>query len=169
MAIPTYQKTELGRQVLKDRSPELTSKQRSAFILFDGTRSTLEVLNATSGLGMTPDDVDMMVQRGFLAPVVKPAGTGGPRAASSLSEVPASSTPAGLVFGVSGLTEDQDRYQSAYLMATELTSSLGLRGFRLNLAVEAAGNLQQLRALAPKIREALGPDKVRLFEQTLGL
>jgi hypothetical protein len=54
-------------------------------------------------------------------------------------------------------------------MATELTSSLGLRGFRLNLAVEAANSLQQLRALAPKIREALGSDKVSQFEKTLGL
>ncbi len=169
MAIPTYQKTELGRQVLKDRSPELTSKQRSAFILFDGNRSTLEVLNATSGLGMSLDDVEMMVQRGFLSPVVKPVSQAVPRPAMQPSEVPVKADSAGLVFGVSGLTEDQDRYQSAYLMATELTSSLGLRGFRLNLAVEAAGSLQQLRALAPKIREALGAEKVSRFEQTLGL
>ena len=49
-----------------------------------------------------------------------------------------------------------ERYQAAYPVATELTASLGLRGFRLNLAVEAAGSFADLAALAPKIRQAVG-------------
>jgi hypothetical protein len=65
------------------------------------------------------------------------------------------------------LTDQQDRYKRAYPLAAQLTSSLGLRGFRLNLAVEAAGNLEQLRALTPKIREAVGPEKCRDLEHVL--
>ena len=39
-------------------------------------------------------------------------------------------------------------------IATQLTAALGLRGFRLNLAVEGATSYEQLAAqLAPKIRE----------------
>ena len=40
--------------------------------------------------------------------------------------------------------EGRRRYQSAYPLATKLTASLGLRGFRLNLAVEAAGSYEEL-------------------------
>lgn len=50
---------------------------------------------------------------------------------------------------------------------TRLTAGLGLRGFLLNLAVEAAGDLSKLRELAPKIEQAVGPDKFRELESAL--
>jgi hypothetical protein len=176
MAIPIYQKTEAGRLAWKERSPSLTGKQRSAFILFDGVRSTLEVLNATVGLGMTPDDIDVMEQHGFIEGLV--SSWGALPAAGKTSATPANGDDDGSedsgssVYEAhlpSGLTQDQDRYQAAYLLATQLTANLGLRGFRLNLAVESASNLDQLRELAPKIREAVGPEKARQFERALGL
>jgi len=43
-------KTEIGQQVLKDRSVRLTPRQRSAFILFDGRRSVADVLAAGMGV-----------------------------------------------------------------------------------------------------------------------
>ena len=48
------------------------------------------------------------------------------------------------------------RYQTAYPMAVSITGGLGLKGFRLNLAVEAAMGYEQLVELAPRIREAVG-------------
>lgn len=48
-----------------------------------------------------------------------------------------------------------------------MTAGLGLRGFRFNLAVEAAGNLAQLQELAPKIKEAVGPEKFRELQSAL--
>jgi hypothetical protein len=42
-----------------------------------------------------------------------------------------------------------------------------LRGFRLNLAVESAGDLAKLKELAPKIREAVGAEKFRELEIAL--
>ena len=62
---------------------------------------------------------------------------------------------------------DMERYQAAYLIATELTSGLGLRGFRLNLALEGAGGFDDLAALAPKIREAVGDAKFARLEKAL--
>jgi hypothetical protein len=61
----------------------------------------------------------------------------------------------------------QQRYAEAYPIATRLTAELGLRGFRLNLAVEAAGNFEQLLELAPKIREAVGPGKFAPLDDAL--
>jgi hypothetical protein len=61
----------------------------------------------------------------------------------------------------------QEHYSRAYPIATRLTANLGLRGFRLNLAVEGAGNLAQLRELAPKIKEAVGPEKFKELQSAL--
>ena len=62
---------------------------------------------------------------------------------------------------------DQQRYTDAYPIATELTAGMGLRGFRLNLAVEGAGSFSDLAALAPKIREAVGDAKFARFDKAL--
>lgn len=129
-----YTKTEAGQLAFKRRSPLLSSRQRSAFILFDGAKTLEQVLTATSGLGVTQADVEHMLAHGLLAApepvvVVEPAAS--------------SRTP-------------QQRYADAYPIATRLTASPGLRGFKLNLAVEAAQGLDDLLALLPKIEEALG-------------
>jgi hypothetical protein len=47
-----YAKTEAGQLALKERSPQLTSRQRSAMILFDGKKTVDQVLAATAGLGI---------------------------------------------------------------------------------------------------------------------
>ena len=139
-----YTKTELGQSALQDRSLALTPRQRSTFIMFDGKRSMDEVLKATAGLGVTVDDVNHLVSLGLLAA----------RAAVQAAD------------GVPGLGA-RAHYSKAYPIATRLTAGLGLRGFRLNLAVEAAGDLAKLQELAPKIKEAVGPEKFRELENAL--
>jgi hypothetical protein len=62
---------------------------------------------------------------------------------------------------------DQQRYKDAYPIATQLTGSLGLRGFRLNLSVEGTANCEQLLALLPKIEAAVGPDKAAALARAL--
>ena len=61
----------------------------------------------------------------------------------------------------------QERYSAAMPIATKLTASLGLRGFRLNLAVEAASGFDGLLALLPKIQEAVGAKSCVALEQAL--
>lgn len=154
-----FAKTEVGQQVLKDRSIPLTPRQRSAFIMFDGKRSLADVLVATKAMGIVEEDVQKLVELGLLeqiaaaapAPTVAPAIA--PPPAASLGVEAAVPVPT----GTSGRTAQQ-RYQDAYPIATRLTASLGLRGFRLNLAVEAAASYEQLLELAPKIGAAVGPE-----------
>jgi len=155
-----YIKTELGQSALQNRSLALMPRQRSAFIMFDGKRSTDDVLKATAGLGVTEDDVNHLVSLGLLAAsaVASPAVAEPPRAASPATSQNRDGTP----------TQDaQEHYSRAYPVATRLTAGLGLRGFRLNLAVEAAGDLEKLKELAPRIREAVGPEKFRELERAL--
>ena len=153
-------KTQAGQESLKDRQGGLTSRQRTAFILFDGKRTTADVLAATAAMGITQEDVHAMVAQGLLAPSAGQATA--PLSVSAGGALPSLE----LSDEVSGRS-DMDRYQVAYLIATELTSGLGLRGFRLNLALEGAGSFDDLVALAPKIRDAVGDAKFARLEKAL--
>jgi hypothetical protein len=50
---------------------------------------------------------------------------------------------------------------TAYPIATRLTAALGLRGFRFKLAVEAVGDIDKFKELAPKIKDAVRPAKFK--------
>ena len=165
-----YSKTDTGQRTFKDRSVPLTPRQRSAFILFDGKRSLADVLAATAGLGVTADDVDYMIQMGLLEGT--PGGTASSTTAFGEASRPMGleSRPAALSALPTGPVETlaaQDRYKLAYPIAIRITAGLGLRGFRLNLAVEGAGSYEQLLELAPRIREAVGDEKFRPLDVAL--
>lgn len=147
-----YAKTTEGQQAFKDRSVALSARQRSAFILFDGQRTVAEVLAATQGLGVTQEDVDYLVGMNLLAPVAvaAPAPAAAAAPAADMHAVP----PA-------------ERYRVAYPMAVQLTAGMGLRGYRLSLAVESAGDADALLALLPRIQEAVGVEKCRALEAVL--
>jgi hypothetical protein len=166
-------KTEAGHQALKDRSVRLTPRQRSAFILFDGKRSVNEVLEA--GMGIAREDIDQMIELGLLGQVggsssaanaaadAKLAVPDVPVPASAAAPTPAQSASQPLNSGRSS----QQRYKDAYPIATQLTGSLGLRGFRLNLSVEGTSTYEELVELLPKIRAVVGPEKVAALESAL--
>jgi hypothetical protein len=151
-------KTEAGHQALKDRSVPLSPRQRSAFILFDGKRSVDDVLAA--GMGISREDVDQMISLGVLEPV-------GGKAAQPVAASPAPAEEPKPAAGGSGRSKQQ-RYKDAYPIATQLTGSLGLMGFRLNLQVEGTTSYDDLMALAPKIRAAVGPEKAAALDKALG-
>lgn len=168
-----YAKTETGQQVVKDRSVPLTPRQRSAFILFDGKRSVEGVLVATAGMGVTEEDIQFMADSGLLAPVDGAAAVAVVAAPVPRSSATAPATVAPEVAAAppepaeSSGRSNQQRYQDAYPIATQLTANMGLRGFRLNLAVEGAGSFEKLLELSPKIREAVGPEKFARLDQAL--
>ncbi|MDE2605817.1 MAG: hypothetical protein KGL68_07875 [Burkholderiales bacterium] len=142
----TLSKTEAGLRMLKDRHSGLSPRQRAALILFDGQRSLEEVLAATSPGGVTRDDLERLVALGLVA------------------EPPPGEPP----FPDSGLGAlERERYHQAYGIATQLTAELGGKWGNLNLAVEAAASLEELEALAPRIRTAVGPLKFARLDAVL--
>ena len=143
------------------RSAEMSPRQRTAFIMFDGKRDSAEVLKATSVIGVTTADFEHFLAIGFLAPV---GSENGPLRASHADMSSASLKPSaeGKPSALS-----QANYSTAYPIATRLTAALGLRGFRLNLAVEAAGDLEKLKELAPRIKDAVGAEKFKELEDAL--
>ena len=143
-------KTPEGQQAFKERHVDLSQRLRSAFLLFDGAKSLDQVLAATSGMGVQKDDLLALVTRGWLvaradsSPVAEAVKTIAPAANETAAAAPID--PASMSL----------RYQQAYPLAVSITGGLGLKGFRLNLAVEAAMGYVQLVALAPRIRDAAG-------------
>jgi hypothetical protein len=148
-------KTEVGKKAISDRSITLSPRQRSALIIFNGERSLDEVLRMVAGLGFTMMDVNHMIELGLLVELPDSV------AAEPISK---NADPLG---GFVDLDEAQARYKLAYPLATKLTASMGFRGFRLNLAVEAAGSYSQLVELFPKIKEAAGAEKALDLELAL--
>lgn len=129
-----YTKTDRGQQAFRERTPALSARQRTAFILLDGVKTLDEVLATT---GCARADVEHLLASGYIVATADSAAT--PEAAVAATERTA-----------------QQRYAVAYPLATQLTASLGLRGFKLNLAVEAAAGYDDLLALLPRIQEAVG-------------
>ncbi len=143
----------------------LSARQRSAFIMFDGAKPLEQVLAAVAAIGVNQTDVDYLVAQGFLiatGPAESPVRSKAPQGVDSgaVSEF-------GSEFESILMLTPQERYGIAYPMATQITATLGLRGFRLNLAVEAASGYDGLLALLPKIEEAVGPKVCRKLARVL--
>lgn len=142
-------KTPAGQQAFKERHADLPQRLRSAFLLFDGQRNLHQVLEATSAMGVTRDDIQKLIDKDWLAPRESVRSEGGVSQPAEAAQASVPNEPEDAV-GI------RQRYQKAYPLAVALTGKLGLKGFRLNLAVEAAMGYEQLAALAPRIREVVG-------------
>jgi hypothetical protein len=152
-------KTELGNQVLKDRSVALTPRQRAVFIMIDGRRSVDDILQASQAAGVTQEDIDRLVQTGVAQEADGSLPAYAPTAAAELAPIPEG--------GLGPRSTLQERFAVAHPLAAELTSGLGLRGFRLNLSVESARTYDDLLAVAAKIKEAVGDEKFEPLRKAL--
>ena len=172
----SYVKTEEGQAAFRARSAIFSAPRRAAFIMFDGVKSVEQVLLATASLGITRLDVEHMVTHGLLkeiavfrtpaAAAVSPPTTVPAPVAPATAAAAAPSAPLQNAAPVSARTP-QERYSQAKPLATQLTASLGLRGFLLNLGVESASGYDDLLALFPKIQSAVGAKKCEGLEQAL--
>lgn len=147
-----YAKTEAGQRALKERAEQLTRRQRSAMIFFDGRKTLDEVMAVAAGLGVMAADIEYLLALGYLAAVEEgapsPARAGHAPAVGAQGRAPEIAAP----------LNKTELFRRAWPVATRLTAMLGLRGFRLNLAVEAASGYDDLLALLPRITDALGAE-----------
>ena len=167
-------KTNVGAAAFKDRSPHFSARQRSTFILVDGRKTVDELLAATAGIGVTQEDLDHLIELGFLSADFTDAYLSAPAPLSMMEPAPfvpvpmlpprvAAETPAEPARQLS----DQERYLMAKPLATQLTATLGLRGFMLNLSVESAAGFDALLRLLPQIQKAVGASAARELERAL--
>jgi hypothetical protein len=165
-------KTELGQAAFKARSHDFSPAQRSAYILFDGVRQTQRVLLQTEGIGFTADDVEHLMALGYLEAADAQGAAGvatAPEATQSLTVGAPAVKVAAATAGDSADFDPRTAYHVAYPLATKLAAGLGMRGFLLNLAVERATSFEELVAVAPKLRDAVGEEKFTPLRTALGL
>jgi hypothetical protein len=148
--VSVVSKTALGQQVMKDRSVSLTAQQRSALILIDGKRTVAEVLKMTAGVGVTSEDLDILIQLGLIdaAVVAKSPMSDMP---STVSEIKPASKE--------GSASTSVDFPAALNAAITLCSNLGFKGFSLNMALTGVDSLEKLQKLAPEIRQTAGSVK----------
>jgi hypothetical protein len=151
-----YVKTDSGRQALKERAESMPRKYHFPFLACDGVRDSADILRASASQGFLEADLQHLAQLGYIKAVVAQSAAG----SKSEPVLPTAAQVANTQRNVNSLIEAQQ-------MATALTAKLGLRGFRVNMAVEAAHSLADLRALLPRIQEAVGPAAAKALADLL--
>lgn len=175
----TYKKTEKGNQVLLDKSVPLPGRQRMLFIMIDGKSSLEKVLASTKGIGITLSDIETLIRLNLIELIDQtlPARSDGrPREARELlnSQLDDARPRKGSLGSsqkasprLDQSNDHQIRYETAYPIAVSLSASLGIWGFKLNLAVEQAMGYDDLVALLPRLQDAIGKEKCQSLEDAL--
>jgi hypothetical protein len=183
-----FVKTELGQEVLKNRTVALSPRQRAMLIMADGSKDGAQLLALTAGMGTTIEDLTDLVVKGLIgtgqgaaatkpsAPPAAPAPAAKPTAPAPVAPPPVAvvDTPEVLTEVASAKPAD---YKTAYIAGLALTSGLGFRGFRLNMSMESASNVDEIKSLRPQLLEKLtsahgeakARDLLREFDRALGL
>lgn len=148
-----YDKTAKGREEIATRCYRLAPRLRTLLVLVDGRRPEEELLRNVAGLGLTAGSVAELLEQGYihlstsyatLAPAEPPETA--PAAAPSRLE----------------------QFQSLYEFYNKtIKATLGLRGFSLQLKVEKAASVEELRALRGPYLEAVLKAKGRAIASEL--
>ena len=64
-----YKKTELGQLAFKERSKNLSAKQRSALILIDGKKTVSELYALLSAVGVSSEDINQLIELAYIEEV----------------------------------------------------------------------------------------------------
>lgn len=178
----TFAKTDLGQDVLKSRTMPLTPKQRAMLIMADGTKDGAQLLALTAGMGTTVEDLTELVMKGLIANVggaAPPVRAPAPPPVAVVAPQPVAPPPPApepFMEPVASAPKAAD-YKTAYQAGVSLTSGLGFKGFRLNMSMESAGDVDAIKELRPKILEimvakhgdAKAREMMRDFDRALGL
>jgi hypothetical protein len=128
-----------ARALVKERA------QRNLLLVIDGIK-TDEMLLANL-VGITPDDFAALHSLGLIAPV---AGASGSRSGGSPSARGAATPATPTAAAPTADPVPLDYGQFTQTLTQMISKELGLRGFTLTLAVEKAGTIQELQAVAQR-------------------
>jgi hypothetical protein len=143
-----YDKTAKGREEIATRKYQLAPRLRTLLVLVDGHRSEEELLRNVAGLGLTASAMAELLDGEFivlstsyasLAPV--------PEALPSSATTPGPQLPSAAHI---------EQFRSLYDFYNKtIKSTIGLRGFTLQLKVEKASSVEDFRELRMPYLEAV--------------
>jgi len=144
-------KTDAGRLEMQTRALVKERARRNLLLLIDGAKSDAMLLGGLAGI--TEADFAALHELGLIEPVAEAparphrAANAAPGAAATApTPAPAQAAPAEPVAPAAPL----DYAQFTAALTQMISAELGLRGFVLTLAVEKAGTIEELRAVADR-------------------
>lgn len=172
MSTLIYDKTDKGREEIATRKYQLASRIRTLLVMVDGKQTEDDLLKKVAGLGLGQQNINDLIEQQFIAAVTTaPAAVTAPRASSVSSNAPegaAATAPLapmedngpdsvlGLGAGPETELDEAARFQAVYNFFNEtIKSTLGLRGFTLQMKVERAATLEDFRELRRPYLEAI--------------
>lgn len=153
MSKTIFDKTDKGREEISTRKYQLAPRMRTLLLLVDGKQTKDELLKKVTGLGLGEENIEELASNGFIQTLSAPEPAA-PQAAHAASkeetETPTQNAPDNI------LPEGQSQYQAIYQFYTEtIKSTIGLRGYALQLKVEKASSIEDLRELRKPYLEAV--------------
>lgn len=184
-----FDKTLKGQEEIATRKHGLPSRLRSLLVLVDGKTNVEVLIKKVAGLGLNEESIAELLEQEFIAPhadspsapamspVIPPAAVAAPVAAPLAASAPKpaaepaappTAAPAAAP-GATILPEGETQFQALYnFYTTTIKSTLGLRGFGLQLKVEKCGNIDDFRALRQTYVDAVLKSKGAEMARSLG-
>lgn len=142
-----YDKTTKGKEEIATRKYQLAPRLRTLLVLVDGRRTEEELLRNVAGLGLGASALAELLGHGYIVLATSYA---------SLAEEPA---PAELSLAEPAQVPEPAQiaqFQSIYDFYNKtIKNTIGLRGFTLQLKVEKASSVAELRELRHPYIEAV--------------
>lgn len=184
MSTTIYDKTDKGREELSTRKYQLAPRSRSLLVLVDGKQTVADLLKKIVGLGLNQQSIQDLFDQEFIAisqsiaqssvavPTIAPAAqeTEDELVSDTLPVLDATSKP--ILVISENPEENARRFQELSKFFNEtIKSTLGFRGFTLQLKVERAANIQEFEDLRniyiEAILKAKGKDVARSLRDRL--
>ncbi len=155
MASTVYDKTDKGREEIATRKFRLAPRLRTLLVLIDGRQEEAELLAKVAGIGLGQESLTELLAEGFVEPVSSASAATGMESAATAVQDPV-------------LPDAQNQYQALYQFYTEtIRSTIGLRGYSLQLKVEKATSVDDFRALRQPYLDAVLRAKGNEMERSL--
>lgn len=178
-----FDKTVKGMEELSTRKHGLASRLRSLLVLVDGKSDVQSLVKKVAGLGLGEDSIAELLEQEFIAPhgtaagpSVPPAKVAAPTTAKPVANLPtqeeteAAPAPAETAAPAAAiLPAGESQFEALYHFYTHtIKSTLGLRGFGLQLKVERCANIDDFRALRQTYVDAVLKSKGLEMARSLG-
>ncbi len=141
-----FDKTAKGREEIATRKHQLPSRLRALLLLFDGKRTTDEVLQKVSGIGLNAQNIAELLHGGFIRHGDHPElSAPAPQPAHMVPSKP-SGKPDDASIDKEKVPDGETVLQALYNFYTEtIRTAIGLRGYALQLKVERARSVDDFR------------------------
>jgi len=156
-----YDKTDKGRDEIATRKNHLSSRLRTMLVMVDGRHTATDLLAKVAGLGLNQENLQELIDQHYIIMVgigesfLKPPPA---RVAPPVQEVERPQPPkaAAVAPPPAEVMDEGQRFQALYDFYNQtIKSTIGLRGFSLQLKVEKAISIDDFRMLRRPYLEAV--------------